>query len=150
MKTFDEARNAVLNAIDFNLRLSKQNKTIQNLVKDLINWSQIEGINPNTREHAIDVIAEVLYPNKELLCEDTEETRAIEQLLDKQQSDFVDKVQKLMQEKGISEKEMMNDLGLTEHGFVVLLNKVWRPSQKMILKIAKKLKVKPNKIWNKI
>ena len=108
------------------------------------------------------LLAEILYPNAdqngapgldlveaEKIAAAGEEPDALNILakMDREERTFADRLQATMTERGITQAELAEKIGVGQPAVSMMLNRTCRPQKKTVQKIATALGVKPADLW---
>jgi lambda repressor-like predicted transcriptional regulator len=107
------------------------------------------------------LLAEILFPNddhKGLPGLDLVEAEEIAPLvapeangllaqMDEEEAVFAKQVQRLMEQKGLTQGELAARVGLGQPAVSMMLNRTCRPQRKTVLRFAEALEVSPQELW---
>ena len=109
------------------------------------------------RSAALDTLVEVLFPPKhpEEMGVDLEEmedggsvkAKRVHTAMARQEATFADAVQKLMKERGITQKALAEKVGIGQPAVSMILSRKCRPQWATVEKIAKALGIEPKRLW---
>ncbi len=110
------------------------------------------------RESAIETIAEALFPkmnNGEIGIDFDEdyaegapvEMKRILQQMDKEEADFGDRVNAILQVKGMTQGDLAAAIHVGQSAVSMIISRACRPQKRTVEKIAKALKVSPEELW---
>ena len=118
-------------------------------------------LSPDEEFATITLLAEILFPNGDgqaLAPEDSEseetarqespESRSILEKMDRQEESFADNLRELMREKGITQAELAEKLGIGQPAISMMLQRQCRPQKQTVLRLAKALGVEPSELWS--
>lgn len=107
------------------------------------------------------LLAEILFPNadpkglpgldlveaEEIASADVPEARDVLARMDDEEALFARQVQRLMEEKGLTQAELADKVGLGQPAISMMLNRTCRPQRKTVLRFAQALEVAPEELW---
>ena len=70
--------------------------------------------------------------------------------LDAQEATFADRVERLMQQKGLTQTALAQAAGLNQPAISMMLSRQCRPQQRTVENVAKALGVSPETLWPKL
>jgi lambda repressor-like predicted transcriptional regulator len=75
------------------------------------------------------------------------EAKGILTRMDDEEAHFARQVQRLMDEKGLTQAELADKVGLGQPAISMMLNRVCRPQRKTVLRFAQALEIAPEELW---
>lgn len=130
---------------------------IQAVIRDMVQVVNAHDAIEDERDAALATIAEALFPsthNGELgVCleeyekEATSEAKVVLKQMDQEEATFADRVNALLEEKGMTQGELADAIGVGQPAVSMMLSRSCRPQRRTVAKIAKALKVSPEDIW---
>jgi lambda repressor-like predicted transcriptional regulator len=133
---------------------------IQEVIRDMAVIVNDPEATENERSMACSTIAEALYPSRyqgrlgvdleeaELLdAGDSKEFKEICDSMDEQESCFADRVQAILEIRGMSQAALAEACQIGQSAISNLLSRRSRPQRRTVEKIAKALDVCPDEIW---
>lgn len=108
-------------------------------------------LSPDEEFATTTLLAEILFPNDmdvaEILNQDAAEADRISMEMDRQEASFANNLRKLMDEKGITQAELAEKLGIGQPAVSMMLQRQCRPQKRTVIRIADALGVEPSEIW---
>lgn len=109
----------------------------------------------------LNLLAEILYPNADhngfpgldlveaeaIAAECEPEAADILTKMDRQEATFAERLQAVMTERGVTQVELAEKVGVGQPAISMMLNRTCRPQKKTVQKIAAALGVKPVDLW---
>jgi len=127
---------------------------VQLIITEMIKIVSDPDVSSSDKIHATEVIVEAMLPSlttdvRELeQCHQmSEEGKKLEESLILEEVKFVERVQSLMDQKGLSQVELANRMGVTQPAVSNLLKRHGRPQRRTIARIAEALNVHPKELW---
>jgi lambda repressor-like predicted transcriptional regulator len=115
------------------------------------------AVDEDERNAALDTLVEVLFPPRhpeqlgvdlEDMADDTSaQAKRVDAAMARQEEMFADAVQKLMKERGITQKALAEKIGIGQPAVSMILSRKCRPQRATVENIAKALAVEPKRIW---
>ena len=136
---------------------------IQEVVRDLVAVLNDPHTTNEDREMTLVTLADALFPNphegqlgmdlEESECigsSYSEEMRKAIAALDKEEENFATKLRQIMKEKGMTQEELADKLGIGQSAISNMLNRQCRPQRQTIERMAKALEVTPQDLWQEV
>jgi len=130
---------------------------VQAALREMVGIVNAADATEDEREAALATIAEALFPSRhngslgidleELDKEASKPTAAFLKQLDEQEATFAERVTALLDERGITQSELANAIGVGQPAISMMLSRSCRPQRRTVERIAKELKVAPEDIW---
>ena len=107
------------------------------------------------------LLADILFPNadhkrlpgldlveaEEIAPSVAPEAKDVLARMDDEEAVFARHVQRLMEEKGLTQAELAYKVGLGQPAISMMLNRTCRPQRKTVLRFAQALEVAPEELW---
>lgn len=126
-------------------------------------FAQLAGgeLDPHEEASTLNLLAEILCPNadhngvpgldlveaEKIAAADEPEAARILADMNRQEATFADRLQATMTERGITQAELAEKIGVGQPAVSMMLNRTCRPQKKTVQKIATALGVKPADLW---
>jgi len=127
---------------------------IQEIVREMSAIILDENTDSDDKMHAIDTFIEALWPGlatdaleHHQVLENSDEFKEASEALDRQESEFSDRVRKLMDEQGKNQDDLADVMGVTQPAIANILNRRCRPQQRTIARFAAALGVEASELW---
>ena len=130
---------------------------IQAAIRDMVQVVNSPDAIQDEREAALVTIAEALFPSKHngelgVCLEEYDhlenaEVKAILKQMDQEEATFADRVNALLEEKGMTQAELAEAIEVGQPAISMMLARDCRPQRRTVEKIAKALKVSTEEIW---
>ncbi len=118
-------------------------------------------LDPHEEASTLNLLAEILYPNaddkgmpgldlaeaEQIAAGDEPEAARILADMNRQEGTFADRLQVAMTERGVTQAELAEKIGVGQPAVSMMLNRTCRPQKKTVQKIATALGVKPADLW---
>ena len=149
--------------VDFLQAYLECSDEIQEVVRDLVAVLNDPHTTNEDREMTLATLADALFPNphegqlgmdlEESECigsSYSEEMRKAIAALDKEEENFATKLRQIMKEKGMTQEELADKLGIGQSAISNMLNRQCRPQRQTIERMAKALEVTPQDLWQEV
>jgi predicted XRE-type DNA-binding protein len=107
------------------------------------------------------LLAEILFPNadtdglpgldlvevEKLAPLSNPEATGMLERMDRQEADFAQRLRRLMEEKGMTQAEVAEAVGIGQPAVSMMLNRACRPQKKTVQRFAQALGVEPQELW---
>lgn len=147
----------IRNSIDVLRAFVECSDEVQRGILDMAQIIADPSVDADEKSAAEETLIEALYPK----YHDEEfgiDSRLYEQMnrecepevedeLDNQEASFAEVLQRLMDERGMKQKDLAEKIGVGQPAVANMLNRRCRPQRRTIEKIAKALQVDPQTIW---
>jgi lambda repressor-like predicted transcriptional regulator len=126
-------------------------------------FKQLNGgaLDAEERRATTVLLAEILFPYadhkglpgldfveaEEIAPSITPEAKNLLARMDEEEAVFARQVQRLMEEKGMTQAELADKVGLGQPAISMMLNRTCRPQQKTVARFAQALEVPPEELW---
>jgi lambda repressor-like predicted transcriptional regulator len=118
-------------------------------------------LTPDEEFSTVTLLAEILFPNEDgedslgLDLESAEKTAkqllpqadSILDKMDRQEEPFANLLRALMEEKGMTQAELAEKLGIGQPAISMMLQRQCRPQKRTVIRIAEALGVEPSVLW---
>lgn len=135
-------------------------EAVRGIVQDMLEILGDEEADEEERHMALVTLGEALFPNyhegklgMELTASESEAAARNEQLaaivqeMDAEEATFADNLARLMNQKGISQKELAQRINVGQPAISNMLSRSCRPQKRTILRLAEALSVDPKELW---
>jgi lambda repressor-like predicted transcriptional regulator len=107
------------------------------------------------------LLAEILFPNaddngfpgldleeaEEIACREVPEAKEILDRMDQEESVFADRLRAAMSQKGITQEQLAEKLGVGQSAISMMLQRNCRPQKRTIVRMAEALELQPDELW---
>lgn len=165
----DVVTQGVRNKLDGNLMVSEQfahllcafrecSGEVQEVILEMAKIVEDPHATEDEREAAVATIAEALFPSGvngtlgidldevEGLASRRGEKDVLEEM-DQEEATFADRVNALLAQKGMTQGQLADAIGVGQPAVSMMLSRNCRPQRRTVEKMAKALKVSPEDIW---
>lgn len=112
-------------------------------------------LDQNEEASTLNLLAEILYlsaeqtglPQSDLADAGEPEEAEVLSKMDRQEATFAERLQAVMTERGVTQIELAEKVGVGQPAISMMLNRTYRPQKKTVQKIAAALGVKPTDLW---
>ena len=114
---------------------------VQQMIYQMASIINDEDASKNEQALAAETIWDALFPDGAVDLEDEELDEEVESLLDREEERFSIRVRELLKSKGMTQDELAQKIGVQQSAISMMLNRLCRPQQRTVERIAKALDV---------
>lgn len=127
---------------------------IQNVISEMVQILTDETVSEEDKSHAVDVIAEAMFPSLTADIREHDEFRNAsneakeeEKTLLDEENVFGERLRGFMADKNISQEKLAAETGVSQPAISNMLNRKCRPQRRTIARFAVALGVEPTELW---
>lgn len=130
---------------------------VQQVVQEMLEIVNDPEAEMDDRQMAIDTIDEALFPTtrnggfgidlEDLEEDDRREAGQLVEEMDREEATFADRVKELLDEKGWTQQDLAEAIGVKQPAVSMMLSRDARPQQRTVIKIAEALGVASESLW---
>lgn len=123
---------------------------VQGVIREMLAIIDDPSVDEEDKKMAIRTLVEALFPkhfNGNLGAELLEPEEAVISLMDAEEQTFAERVLALMDQKGVTQTQLGNLVGVGQSAISMMLNRQARPQQRTVQKIAVALGVGADELW---
>jgi lambda repressor-like predicted transcriptional regulator len=101
----------------------------------------------------VTLLAEILFPggddtsSVEMDLGPLKESNSVLDEMDRQEQSFANNLRKLLEERGVTQAELAEKLGIGQPAISMMLQRQCRPQKRTVARIAEALGVEPSALW---
>jgi lambda repressor-like predicted transcriptional regulator len=132
---------------------------IKQVVNDMLEIIRDEETDDDDRQMALSTLYEALFPHRhqgrlgiaieqlESDAADDPNLREFVDQMDREEATFADNLARIMRERGLTQQQLADTLGVGQSAISNMLGRTCRPQKRTVERLANALKVDPKQLW---